>query len=126
MKPTIAITLGDFNGIGPEVTLKSLTSPKVQNICIPLLVGSIDVYDYYAQRLRMQINLKEVDTILTKFSGNSIPVFNIRRFQKPRIKPGTLSKEDGEYAGVAIVIAIELCKKKFVDGIVTAPVSKEV
>lgn len=126
MKPIIAITMGDFNGIGPEVTLKSLTSPKVQNLFIPLLVGSIDVYDYYAQRLRMKINLKEVDTIPTKFSGNSIPVFNIRRFQKPRIKPGILSKEAGEYAGDAIVIAIELCKKKFVDGIVTAPVSKEV
>ncbi|MDI6766189.1 MAG: 4-hydroxythreonine-4-phosphate dehydrogenase PdxA [Bacteroidota bacterium] len=125
MKPIIAITMGDFNGIGPEVTLKSILSPKIRNLCLPLLIGSIDVYDYYAQRLKMKIHLKEIDKIPSIFSTKHIPVFHIRKFQKPIIKPEKISKEAGEFGREAIEIAADLCKQEIVDGMVTAPVSKE-
>jgi len=40
MKPIAAITIGDCNGIGPEVVLKSLRSPRVRRSVVPLLVGN--------------------------------------------------------------------------------------
>ena len=39
MKPIIAITTGDPLGIGPEVCLKAAASPRVLEVCRPLLIG---------------------------------------------------------------------------------------
>ena len=125
MKPKIAISMGDFNGIGPEIILKSLRSPDIQKICVPMIVGSIDVFEYYAKGIRQRIHLKEVDSMPDKFSAQVIPVFHLRKFQTPVIKPGLIAREAGDYAGDAIEVAAELCKQKVIDGMVTAPISKE-
>jgi len=125
MKPVIAITMGDFNGIGPEVVLKSIALDTVKSSCHPLLIGSIDVFEFYARLLRFKMVFQEIDTFPIKNIPDLVPVFHIRKFHKPRIKPGKLSVEAGEYAGEAIVTAADLAERKFVDGIVTAPISKE-
>jgi 4-hydroxythreonine-4-phosphate dehydrogenase len=125
MKPKIAISMGDFNGIGPEIILKSLRSPGIQKICVPMIVGSIDVFEYYAKRIRQRIHFKEIDSIPDKSSAQNIHVFHLRKFQTPIIKPGIISREAGDYAGEAIEVAVELCKQKVIDGMVTAPISKE-
>lgn len=125
MKPIIPITMGDFNSISPEITLKSILSPNVRRICNPLIIGSIDVYDYFAKKLKLKIHLKEVDAVPSQFSSEHVPVMHIRKFQIPVIKPGQVSKEAGEFACDAIEIAADLCKQGIVDGMVTAPVSKE-
>ncbi len=39
MKPTIAITLGDPAGIGPEIIAKALRDPRVHRLCIPVILG---------------------------------------------------------------------------------------
>lgn len=117
--------MGDFNGIGPEIILKSLRSPGIQKICVPMIVGSIDVFEYYAKGIRQRIHFKEVDSIPDKFSPQVIPVFHLRKFQNPVIKPGIISREAGDYAGEAIEVAAELCKQKVIDGMITAPISKE-
>jgi 4-hydroxythreonine-4-phosphate dehydrogenase len=125
MKPVIAITMGDYNGIGPEIILKTIRSPLVHKFCIPILVGSIDVFDYYARMMKLKIHLKETDSIPNQSSKNIIPVFHIRKFQTPIIKPGTMSAEAGTFAGEALEISAELCRQNAIDGIVTAPVSKD-
>ncbi len=38
-RPTIAITMGDPAGIGPEVIMKALAQPEVHAICNPLVIG---------------------------------------------------------------------------------------
>ena len=48
MKPRIALTVGDFNGIGPEVVLRSLRTKAVRESCIPVLIGPANVFLYYA------------------------------------------------------------------------------
>jgi 4-phospho-D-threonate 3-dehydrogenase / 4-phospho-D-erythronate 3-dehydrogenase len=37
--PTIAITMGDAAGIGPEIIMKALASPEVHARCTPLVIG---------------------------------------------------------------------------------------
>ncbi|MBI5020879.1 MAG: 4-hydroxythreonine-4-phosphate dehydrogenase PdxA [Ignavibacteriales bacterium] len=125
MKPIIAITMGDYNGIGPEIILRGLSSQIVQNLCVPLVIGSIDVFEHYAMGIKQRIHFKEIDSIPGKFSTQDIPVFHLRKFQIPVIKSGKISREAGEYAGEAIAFAAELCKRNIVDGMVTAPISKE-
>ncbi len=43
-KPLIGITLGDPKGIGPEVILKALKTPKIQRICRPIIFGDADYF----------------------------------------------------------------------------------
>ena len=38
-RPTIAITMGDPAGIGPEVIMKALAQPYAHEICNPLVIG---------------------------------------------------------------------------------------
>ncbi len=130
MKPIIAITMGDFNGIGPEVALKAANSPDVRRIAIPLLVGSVDVFEYYAKLYRMKISIREIDPEcfgaknFPKNYSDDIPLIAVRKFMKPKIKPGVISSEPGRLAVESIITAAVLNLKYGVDGIVTAPISK--
>ena len=57
--PTIAITIGDPNGIGPEVVLKAVS--KVSKIGFrPVLVGPIEVFLYYQKILFSDFHLKKI------------------------------------------------------------------
>ena len=42
-KPRIGITLGDLNGIGPEVIIKALSDPRLLNLATPVVYGSARV-----------------------------------------------------------------------------------
>jgi 4-hydroxythreonine-4-phosphate dehydrogenase len=125
MKPAILITMGDYNGIGPEVALKSVSSPLVRSICRPFLVGSLDVFDYYARRLRLPARLAAVDGMTTKTPRGFIPVLRSGKGAIGRIRPGSISAASGKRSAGALERAAALCLAGDADGMVTAPVSKE-
>src|SRR5689334_18626415 len=97
MKPVIAITMGDFNGIGPEVVLKSLQSPVVRRICTPLLVGSAGVFEYYARKLGMGLRFAPVRRLPADPDRRTIAVVATGR-GTPRIRPGLLSRSSGTWS----------------------------
>ena len=45
-KPIIGITLGDINGIGPEVIIKALSDSRILNIITPVIYGSTKILSY--------------------------------------------------------------------------------
>jgi 4-hydroxythreonine-4-phosphate dehydrogenase len=116
--------MGDFNGIGPEVALRTVTSKSVRNIAIPILIGSIDVFEYYAKLLKLKVNLKELAYIPQK-NDSFIPIIPVRKYLKPRIKPGIISLEAGRLAVESVLAAALLCLKQDIGGMVSAPLSKE-
>ncbi len=124
MKPFIAITMGDYNGIGPEIVLKSIITPAVRRACIPVLIGSLDVFEYYAQRLRLKISLNEVRPEYLTTNAKTFQVINAHPFEIPTIKPGKQTVSAGKFAGDMLSFAIKLCTKNVFHGMVTAPVSK--
>jgi 4-phospho-D-threonate 3-dehydrogenase / 4-phospho-D-erythronate 3-dehydrogenase len=124
MKLKIAISMGDHNGIGPEVALKTMLNPVIKKNCIPILVGSIDVFEYYAKKCKFRVNIKEIDRIPSK-NYDFIPVISVRKFVKPVFQPGIASKYAGRLAAESVIAAALLSLKHEVDGIVTAPLSKE-
>ena len=42
-QPLLAITMGDAAGIGPEVIVRSLTSPEMRQVCRLLVIGDAEV-----------------------------------------------------------------------------------
>ena len=51
MKPIIAITAGDINGVGYEIILKSLMNPHICEICRPIVYGNAKVARLYAKTM---------------------------------------------------------------------------
>ena len=46
-KPKIGISIGDINGIGLEVILKTLNDSQIYKYCIPVIYGSSKVISYH-------------------------------------------------------------------------------
>jgi 4-hydroxythreonine-4-phosphate dehydrogenase len=124
MKPLIAITVGDFNGIGPEVALKSILKRSMRAECTPLLVGPAVVFEHYARLLRIPLRLEE-------WKGHRAPprrgtwIVESSSVEPGAIKPGQLSHAAGHAAAAAIASAAQLALGGFADAMVTAPVSKQ-
>lgn len=122
-KPAIAITVGDCNGIGPEIVLKSIRSRRVLAASTPILVGPVSVFMYYAKRLRIPFHpVPSMDARAHPKNGTCVVELSTTR--PPGVKPGQLSRSAGAAAGEAIRMATRMAIQGAVDAIVTAPVSK--
>ncbi len=122
MKHCIAITIGDFNGIGPEVILKSISSIK-KNIQ-PILIGSLPIFQFYAKKFNLKLQFEEIEKIPKSFSS-TIPVINVHNATEKNIQIGKIAPDSGVCAGLALEKSAKLCLENSVEAMVTAPVSKE-
>ncbi len=112
MKTRILVTIGDINGIGPEIILKTLRHKSFINKFDITVVSPFSVLSYYSKLYKLKL---EADDF------NIIPIGN----KNPGIKPGKITAESGYISGLAIKSAIELCLAGEYDAIVTAPISKK-
>lgn len=128
MKPVIAITCGDTNGIGPEVALRASLHPSCRRECVPVLIGPIDAFRFYARTLRLPDRLRVWDgsrSALRKVPRGILPVFPSSEIDTGAIRPGTQSSSAGFSAARAIEEAVRLAARSAIDAIVTAPLSKQ-
>jgi 4-hydroxythreonine-4-phosphate dehydrogenase len=123
LKPIVAITIGDFNGIGPEVVLKAAAHPSVRKICTPLLVGPLNVFEHARKSLRIGAKLEKSSLAIIR--NSALSVLDVGDGIWADVQYGKPTKASGKSAGVAIENAVDLCVRKKVDAVVTAPVSKE-
>ena len=65
-KIKVGITHGDINGIGYEIILKSLSDPRILEICTPVIYGSSKVAAYH----RKALNLQSLRTIIIRETGS--------------------------------------------------------
>ena len=108
-KPRIVITMGDPSGIGPEVTLKALASPKVRGLADFIVVGSAFVIG----RLTCDLGIK--------FTGRLVNIDNVPQkiFAYGRSHP-VFGRAAMEYLDKAIDIIVN----NGADSLVTAPINK--
>ena len=123
MKPLIAVTLGDFNGIGPEIALKAAAHATTRRLCTPLLVGPFNIFEHVRDRLKIRVRLQRV--VFPWKENASIPILDVGDGLWADIHYGQVAKAAGKSAGVAIEKAVELCTTGKAVAMVTAPVSKE-
>jgi len=121
----VAITIGDYNGIGPEVALKAAASRTIRANCTPLLIGPFKAFEYYAKKLSVRRKILRVDSLADAIGRSEIAILDICPDFSEKIRPGKLAKESGLWAGRAIEKGVEFCVNHKADAIVTAPVSKE-
>lgn len=121
---TLAITLGDPNGIGPEVTVKAVFNLKNNKYFIPVIIGNEYVVKKAQKISKTPFKIKCVNELLVeKEKRDFVKVINID--VPERIDKGKITKEAGLASVLYIKKAVELALKGLVDGIVTAPICKE-
>jgi 4-hydroxythreonine-4-phosphate dehydrogenase len=123
--PTVAITMGDASGIGPEVIMKALAHPEVQAMCRPLVVGD-------AERLRvageivgskLTVHAVEVPAQAT-YEPGTVECIDLKLIP-PGHPFGKVSPVTGEGAFRYIERAVEIVQAGEAAAICTAPLSKE-
>jgi 4-hydroxythreonine-4-phosphate dehydrogenase len=127
LRPIIAITIGDFNGVGPEIALKSAANQSVLKSCTPLLVGPLNVFEYTAKQYKIKLKFERATLASLQYSlkKNTIPIVDVADGIGADIHYGGPTKASGRSAGIALERAVELCMQNKVAAMVTSPVSKE-
>lgn len=120
--PRIAISIGDFNGIGPEIVLKSLAGANL-HASMPVIIAPKAVAEHYAGFISPQPQLHFITSPESVREGE-INVLQLET-EDLEINPGKQSKQSGKVAMQAIETGIELCMNQDSDALVTAPISKE-
>jgi 4-hydroxythreonine-4-phosphate dehydrogenase len=119
----IGITIGDYNGIGPELIIQGLTEPRLREICTPIVYGSSKVLNVYRKLLSVD-----------KFSYNVIQAPNQAQPKKvsvidcitnaDNVEPGKFSLDAGKGAFEALRQAVQDLKSGEIDALVTLPIDK--
>ena len=108
IKPKIAISIGDLNGIGIEIALKC--HEKTSKICKPIYCINQNMLEKASNKLKITI-------------PENFELFETKgEFE---IKEGKVSKKSGKYSYDSFIDAINLANKNRVDAICTLPINKE-
>ncbi len=126
MKPVIAITAGDINGVGYEVILKSISDPHICEICRPVVYGNAKVARRHAHTLgeeysNIQFNL--IDSPKQAKDGR-LNLITCYADDTP-LNFGESTPEAGKASFASLERACADMKAGLVDALVTAPISKE-
>lgn len=122
-KPVIGITIGDLNGIGPEVVIKTFSDNRLLDLCTPVIFSSNKVINYYRRAVEDQHFNFHSTKDLDNLSPKQVNVFNCWEEEVP-IQPGALTEAGGKYAVRSLMVAAQCLKDGQLDAIVTAPLHK--
>lgn len=123
-KIRVGITIGDINGIGIEVILKTLSNPMLMKQITPIIYGSTKVVSYHKNTLNdTNISYQSIKDVSRPYS-DKINVVNCWD-ENVNINLGQLSKDGGTYALKSLERAVEDIKAGNIDVIVTAPIHKK-
>ncbi len=122
-KPLIGITIGDMNGIGPEVIIKSLSNSKILNHMTPVIYGSSKIISFYRKALGDEkFNYSQIRNI-DEVNNRKVNVINCWD-DVLELKPGESNQAAGEFAFKALEAATSDLKEGKIDALVTAPINK--
>lgn len=123
-RPVIGISIGDFNGIGPEVIMKTLADPRISKLCIPVVYGNYKIFAKYKRLIDLEEmsfhSIKNISELFPK-KPNLITCWE----EDYEINPGKVTPEAGKSAFISLQKATEDVLSGNLDAIVTAPINKK-
>ncbi|AIY12516.1 MULTISPECIES: 4-hydroxythreonine-4-phosphate dehydrogenase PdxA [Cellulophaga] len=121
-KIKVGVSIGDLNGIGCEVVLKTFEDNRMLDFCTPVIFASNKTISYQKTELKLDINYHGVQEASKALDGK-INVVNVWR-EIPNIKFGEATAEAGDFAIKSLKAAVQALKEGAIDVLVTAPINK--
>lgn len=122
-KPVIGISIGDLNGIGPELILKTFSDTRILDHCTPVIFASSKVINFYRKSFAdIPFNFQILKD-LTRINHRQINVLNCWE-EEVAVNAGQLTEVGGKYAILSLVAAVQALKENKIQGLVTAPIHK--
>jgi 4-hydroxythreonine-4-phosphate dehydrogenase len=125
-RPTLAVTVGEPAGIGPEIAIRAAWALRKEARCV--LVGDAAFLSLTASLIDPAIRLSAISTMALRHSGlphfgpDVIPVIDVPL--AAHVVPGQLDAANGRAVLATLDLAIEGCTAGWCDAIVTAPLQK--
>lgn len=121
-KIRVGISVGDLNGIGTEIIMKTFEDVRMLEFYTPVIFASIRTMSFVKKHLQSPINFHGASDI-TQILENKINVINVWKDQV-NIEFGVESMEVGAFAIQSLQAATEALKNNHIDVLVTAPINK--
>ena len=120
----VGITIGDINGIGPEIIIKALKDPRILLDLTPVIYGSSKVISYYKKQLNENEFNYQAIRDAKEIQQRKINVINVWN-DEVQITPGTPNSDSGKFAIQSLEKASQDLADGKIDVLVTAPFSKD-
>ena len=122
-KIKVGISIGDLNGIGMEVIIKTFKDSRMIDFCTPIVFGSNKVASIHRKAIELQdFNFHTINTI-SEAKANKVNLLNCWK-EDIEINFGAATSISGEYAFQSIKLACDALREGKVDVQETAPINK--
>ena len=118
--PVIAISIGDPNGIGLEVILKTFNQPEVFDRCIPVIYGDFEHVKQEQQHFGTAAPIAALEGVPSKGVLHVKSIWD----QAPNVVYGAQESEAGRAAFLSLQAAVLAVQNGEADALVTAPIHK--
>jgi len=121
-KVIVGISVGDLNGIGTEIIIKTYEDPRILELNTPVIFASGKVFQFCKNHFKSKINFFSIDDPKKVVHGK-VNVVNVWK-EPVKIDFGKEDKKIGEYAIKSLEAATKALKDGSIDVLVTAPINK--
>lgn len=118
----VGISIGDLNGIGSEVILKTFDDSRMLELCTPVIFANVKMLSLVKKRFELTTILHGIDK-LDQIVIGKINVINIWQ-EGVELNFGINDENTGKYAIKSFVAATKALKEARIDVLVTAPINK--
>ena len=119
----VGISIGDYNGIGIEIILKTFLDKRMLDFCTPVIFGSTKLITTYKKNLDLDVpfnGIKHIDKIVF----GKINILNLWK-EDFDVEFGVPTSISGNYAFKSLEAATNALSNKTIDVLVTAPINKD-
>lgn len=118
----LGISIGDLNGIGCEVALRTFEDIRMLDFCTPIIFASNKTIAFQKKELGIDINYHGIQEA-SEAIGGKINVVNLWK-ELPAISFGEATETGGAFAIKSLRAATAALKEGDIDVLVTAPINK--
>lgn len=120
--PIVGISIGDINGIGPEIVLKAFEDSRMLEFCTPVIFAHTKMLSFLKRHFKLNLKLQGIPNAEKVIPGK-INVVNTWK-NNPKIEFGMEHKAAGAFAIKSLRAATDALKTEQLDVLVTAPIHK--
>ncbi len=121
-KIIVGISVGDLNGIGAEIILKTFEDNRMFSFCTPVVFASQKTIQYLKKHLNLSTQTQRIEDISNAVE-NKLNIINL--WNEPfNFQFGTATEIAGKRAIQSLKAATQALKENKIDALLTAPINK--